>query len=107
MDVTEAHSALVVGGGVGFVDMADFAGFGVEDFAVDLELFGNFLKLGFLIDWHKNESWQDCNKKDRTVPAETFRDKKSRNFRFGLIERSGGNLLSRKLYNHYHRQGCV
>ena len=22
-------------------------------------------------------------------------------------EESGGNLLSRKLYNHYHRQGCV
>ena len=27
--------------------------------------------------------------------------------RFGFLERSGGNLLSRKLYRHYHRQDCV
>lgn len=25
----------------------------------------------------------------------------------GFLEKFGGNLLSRKLYNHYHRQGCV
>ena len=32
---------------------------------------------------------------------------KSRNLRFGFSEKTGGNLLSRKLYNHYHRQDCV
>jgi hypothetical protein len=26
---------------------------------------------------------------------------------FRLFRKTGGNLLSRKLYNHYHRQGCV
>jgi hypothetical protein len=34
---------------------------------------------------------------------------KSRNARkrFGFLGKTGGNLLSRKLYNHYHRQDCV
>jgi hypothetical protein len=26
---------------------------------------------------------------------------------FGFFKESGGNLLSQKLYNHYHRQDCV
>ena len=49
VDVADAHAALVVGGGVGFVDVADLEGLGVEDFAVDLELPGDFLKLFLLI----------------------------------------------------------
>ena len=32
---------------------------------------------------------------------------KSRNLCLGFSEKTGGNLLSRKLYNHYHRQDCV
>jgi hypothetical protein len=49
MDVTDARAALVVGGGIRFVDVSDLAGFGVENFAVNLELFGNLLELLFLI----------------------------------------------------------
>jgi hypothetical protein len=49
VDVTNENAALVVGGGVGFVDMADFAGFRVQDLAVDLEFLRNFLKVTFAI----------------------------------------------------------
>src|SRR5690606_21140503 len=39
MNVTDRCPALVVGGGIGFVDMAYLAGLGVKNFAIDLELF--------------------------------------------------------------------
>ena len=55
VDVADAHAALVVSGGIGFVDVADLAGFGVEDFAIDLELLGDFLKLGFVINRHNEK----------------------------------------------------
>ena len=49
MNVADAGAALVVGGGVGLVDVPDFQGLGVQDLAVDLELLGDFLELLFLI----------------------------------------------------------
>ena len=49
MDITHAGSTLAVSGGVSFVDVADLEGFGVEDFAVDLKLLRNILKLFLLI----------------------------------------------------------
>ena len=33
--------------------------------------------------------------------------KKAETTCFGFLKESGGNLLSQKLYNHYHRQDCV
>ena len=53
MDVADAGAALVVAGGIGFVDVTDFAGFGVEDLAVNLEMSGDFLELGFPIRGHR------------------------------------------------------
>lgn len=38
VDVAHAHPALVVGGGIGFVDVADLKRLGVQDLAVDLKL---------------------------------------------------------------------
>ena len=49
VDVADPHAALVVGGGVGFVDVPDLERLGVEDFPVDLELLGDVLELLFLI----------------------------------------------------------
>ena len=49
MDVTDAGAALIVGGGVGLVDVADLQGLGMEDLAVDLEVAANLLQLVFLI----------------------------------------------------------
>lgn len=49
MDVTDPRATLAIGGGVGFVDVADFERFGVENFAVDLKFPGDLLKLFFLV----------------------------------------------------------
>ena len=53
VDVADAHPALIVGGGVGFVDVADLERLGVQNLAVNLELPRNLLKLFFLIS-HKS-----------------------------------------------------
>ena len=49
VNVTNACATLAVRCGVGFVNVADFESFGVENFAVNLEFFRNFLELLFLI----------------------------------------------------------
>jgi hypothetical protein len=49
VDVSDPHAALVVSGGIGFVDVPDLKRLGVKDFPVYLELLGNILKLLFLI----------------------------------------------------------
>ena len=49
MDVADARAALAVRGGIGFVDVADFEGFGMQDFAVNLEFFGYLFELLFLV----------------------------------------------------------
>jgi hypothetical protein len=59
MDVTHAHSALIVGGRVGFVDVADLQGLGVQNFTVNLELAGNFLKLFFLVSHKPLVLWEE------------------------------------------------
>ena len=46
--IAHANPALIVFCGVGLVDVADLAEFGVPDLAVDLELLGNVAKL-FLV----------------------------------------------------------
>jgi hypothetical protein len=45
-------SALVVGRRVGFIDMPNFARFGMEDLPINLELPGDLLQLQFLVDGH-------------------------------------------------------
>ena len=49
MDVPDPGSSLAVGGGIGFVDMANLEGFCMKDLTVDLKFFGNLLQLFFLI----------------------------------------------------------
>lgn len=49
MNVTNTGATLAVSCRVGFVDVADFECFGVQNLAVDLKFFGNLLKLLFLI----------------------------------------------------------
>src|ERR1051326_1517178 len=49
MDVTNARSALAVSRGIGLVDVTDFKGFGVENFAVNLKFLRDLLKLLFLV----------------------------------------------------------
>ena len=49
VDVTDPHSALVVGRGVGFVNVTDLERLGVKDFPVNLKLLRDLLKLLFLI----------------------------------------------------------
>jgi hypothetical protein len=67
MNVADPRAALVVGGGVSFVDVTDLEGFGVLNLAVDLKLFGNLLKMFFgvrhSIGSHfqgrrRNEQWE-------------------------------------------------
>ena len=43
VDVSDPHAALVVCGGIGFVDVPDLERLGVENLAVNLELLGNVL----------------------------------------------------------------
>jgi hypothetical protein len=43
VNVTHPHAALIVGGGIGFVDVADLQRFGVQDFPVNLKMAGNAL----------------------------------------------------------------
>jgi len=52
VDVADQHAALVVGGGVGFVDVADLARLGVKNLAVNLEPSGNLLKMLFAVKRH-------------------------------------------------------
>ena len=49
MDVANARAALIIRGGIGFVDVSDLERLGVLDLAVDLEVARDFLKLFFLI----------------------------------------------------------
>ena len=53
VDVADARAALIVGRGVGLVDVADFARFGVHHLAVDLKLARDFRELFFAIRGHK------------------------------------------------------
>jgi hypothetical protein len=43
VDILDPHPALVIGSGVGFVDVPDLKRLGVKDFPVNLELLGNVL----------------------------------------------------------------
>ena len=52
VDVTDAHPGLVVGGGVGLVDMPDLARLSMEDLAVDLEVFRDFQQFLFVVNRH-------------------------------------------------------
>jgi hypothetical protein len=49
VDVPNACAALVVRGGVSFVDVTDLERFGVENFPVNLKFLRDFLKLLFLV----------------------------------------------------------
>src|SRR6266496_4340379 len=52
MNIANPGPTLVISGGVGFIDVADLQGFGMKDFAIDMELFRDLLKLFFLVS-HK------------------------------------------------------
>jgi hypothetical protein len=49
MNVSHPSATLAVRRRIGFVDVAYFEGFGVQDFAVDLKFFRNLFKLFFLV----------------------------------------------------------
>ena len=44
------------------------------------------------------------SKEARVIAASNLKQKEP-NIEFGSMSRTGNNLLSRKLYKHYHRQG--
>jgi hypothetical protein len=50
------------------------------------------------------DSLRACFSDPKTSRVE--KEKEPKNY-FGPQLKSGGNLLSRKLYSHYHRQDCV
>ena len=54
MDVAHLGAALIVGSGVGFVDMSYFAWLRMQDFSVDLELSGNFEEVDLFAAIHGN-----------------------------------------------------
>lgn len=56
VDVAHRHAALVVGGDVGFVDVADLARLGVENFPIDLKRQGNFEEVMFFKGGHENQA---------------------------------------------------
>ncbi len=64
VDVADAGATLVVGCGIGLVDMADFEGLGVEDFAVNLELLGDLLKFFFRVGHNSKVGYLSGPKND-------------------------------------------
>jgi hypothetical protein len=69
VNVPDAHTALVVSGGIGLVDVPDLECLRVQDFAVNLELPRDVLELFFLIGHNYIEVPQSL----RFVPRLTIR----------------------------------